>query len=88
MRDKERKGTYIVAGRGCHGRLTNKIVLSLSGDGEWHIDVVVGKYTQTRQRRLRAKMVKSSHGRYYKKKPLLCTLTTTTAVRKRIGLRT
>ena len=73
MRDRERKGTYIVARRGCHGRLTNKIVLSLSGDGEWHIDVVVGKYTQTRQRWLRAKMVKSSHGRYYKKKPLLCT---------------
>ena len=88
MRDRERKGTYIIAGRGCHGRLTNKIVLSLSGDGEWHIDVVVGKYTQTRQRRLRAKMVKSSHGRYYKKKPLLCTRTTTTTVRKRIGLRT
>ena len=88
MRDRERKGTYIIAGRGCHGRLTNKIVLSLSGDGEWHIDVVVGKYTQTRQRWLRAKMVKSSHGRYYKKKPLLCTGTTTTTVRKRIGLRT
>ena len=43
MRDRERKGTYIVARRGCHGRLTKKIVLSLSGDGEWHIDVVVGK---------------------------------------------
>ena len=88
MRDRERKGTYIVAGRGCHGRLTNKIVLSLSSDREWHIDVVVSKYTQTKQRRLRTKMVKSSHGRYYKKKPLLCIGTTTTIVRKRIGLRT
>ena len=40
----------------------------LSGDGEWHIDgpVVVGKYTQTRQRLLRAKIVKSGHGRHYK----------------------
>ena len=38
------------------------------GDGEWHTDgpVVVGKYTQTRQRWLRAKIVKSGHGRHYK----------------------
>ena len=27
MRDREREGAYTVAGRGCHGRLTNKIVL-------------------------------------------------------------
>ena len=38
--------------------------------------MVVGKYTQTRQRRLRTKIVKSSYGRHYKKKPLLCTVTT------------
>ena len=87
MRDREREGTHTVAGRGCHGRLTNKIVLSLSGDGEWHIDVVVGKYTQTRQRWLRAKIIKSSHDRHYKKKPLLCIVTTTTEGR-RIGLKT
>ena len=49
--------------------------------------MVIGKYTQTRQRWLKAKMVKSSHGKNYKKKPLLCTVTTRT-VRKRIGLRT
>ena len=57
--------------------------------GEWHTDgrVVVGKYTQTRQRWLRAKIVKFSHGRHYKKKPLLCTVTTMT-MWKRIGLRT
>ena len=44
------------------------------GDGEWHIDgpVVVGKYTQTRQRWLRAKTVKSGHGRPYKRRFLLC----------------
>ena len=48
----------------------------MSSDGEWHTDVVVGKYTKTRQRWLRAKIVKSSHGRHYKKKPLLCTVTT------------
>ena len=47
----------------------------MSGDGEWHTDVVIGKYTQTRQRWLRAKIVKSSHGKHYKKKPLLCTVT-------------
>ena len=49
--------------------------------------MVVGKYTQTRQKRLRAKIVKSNHGRHYKKEPLLCTVTTMT-VRKMIGLRT
>ena len=42
--------------------------------GEWHTDglVVVGKYTQTRQRWLRAKTVKSGHGRRYKRRPLSC----------------
>ena len=59
----------------------------MSGDGEWHTDMVVGKYTQTRQRWLRAKIVKSNHGKHYKKKPLLCTVRTTT-MRKRIGLKT
>ena len=54
----------------------------MSGDGERYTDVVVGKYTQTKQRRLRAKIVKSSHGRHYKKEPVLCT-GTTTRVRKR-----
>ena len=49
--------------------------------------MVVGKYTQTRQRQLRAKIVKSSHGGHYKKKPLSCTVTTTT-VKKKIGLKT
>ena len=29
--------------------------------------LVVGKYAQTRQRRLRGKVVKSSHGRHYKR---------------------
>ena len=46
---------------------------SLPGDGGWHTDetVMVGQYTQTRQRRLRAKTVKSGHGRNYKKRVLL-----------------
>ena len=36
--------------------------------GGWHTNrpVVVGKYSQTRQRWLRVKTVKSSHGRHYK----------------------
>ena len=40
----------------------------MSGDGEWHIDepVVVSRYTHTRQRWLRVKIVKSGHGRHYK----------------------
>ena len=29
--------------------------------------MVIGKYTQTRQRRLKAKIVKFSHDRHYKK---------------------
>ena len=77
MRDREKEGTHTVVGMGCHGKLTKKMS-SLSGDGERHTDVVVGKYTQTRQRRLRVKMVKSSHDRHYKKEPLLCTVGTTT----------
>ena len=50
-------------------RLTNKQnSFLLSDDGEWHIDgpMVIGKYIQTRQRLLRAKIVKSGHGRHYK----------------------
>ena len=40
----------------------------MSSDGEWHIvgPVVVDRYTQTRQKWLRAKIVKSGHGRHYK----------------------
>ena len=46
----------------------------LSGGGEWHTNgpVVVGKYTYTRQRQLRAKTVNISHGRPYIRNPLLC----------------
>ena len=45
---------------------------SLSGDEGWDTDgtVMVGQYTQTRQRRLRAKTVKSSRGKHYKKRTL------------------
>ena len=56
-------------------RQTNKQnSFPLSGDGEWHTDgsVVVGKYTKTRQRLLRAKIIKSGHDRYYKRSPLPC----------------
>ena len=40
----------------------------LSGDGEWHTvgPVVVDKYTQTKQRWLRDRIVKSGHDRHYK----------------------
>ena len=43
-----------------------------AGDGDVDEPVVVGKYTQTRQRWLRAKIVKSDHGRSYKRRPLPC----------------
>ena len=44
----------------------------LSGDRGWHTNgtVMVGQYTQTRQRRLRAKRVKFGHDRHYKKRIL------------------
>ena len=60
MRDRERERIETVAGKGA------------TADGGWHIDgiVMVGQYTQTRQRRLRAKTVKSSHDRRYKKRIL------------------
>ena len=50
----------------------NKTVFSLSGAGEGDASelVVVSKYTQTRQRWLKGKMVKSGHGRRYKKTSL------------------
>ena len=40
----------------------------MSSDREWHTNgpVVVGKYTQIRQRLLSDKIVKSGHGRRYK----------------------
>ena len=41
----------------------------MSEGGEWNTDkpVVVGKYTQTKQRWLKGKIVKYGHGRHYKK---------------------
>ena len=71
MRDKERERTQTVAGKDATIDKQTKYP-SLSGDGGWHIDgiVMVGQYTQTRQRRLRAKIVKSGHDRRYKKRIL------------------
>ena len=68
MRDRERKHLHR-GKKGCHGRLINKIAfLCLErGRGDTDEPVVVGKYTQTRQRWLKGKIVKSGHGRHYKK---------------------
>ena len=68
MRDRERERTQTVTRKGVTVDKQTKYP-TLSGDGGWHTDgtVVVGQYTQTRQRRLRAKTVKSDHGRHYKK---------------------
>ena len=68
IRDQERERTQIVVGKGATADKQTKYP-SLSGDGGWHTNepVVVGQYTQTRQRRLRAKTVKSGYGRHYKK---------------------
>ena len=68
MRDRERKCLH--RGRkGHHGRPINKTFFSLSGAGEGDENelVVVGKYTQTRQRWLKNKIVKFGHGKRYKK---------------------
>ena len=68
MRDEERKRLH--RGRkGRHGRPINKTTFSFSEarEGDANELVVVGKYTQTRQRWLKGKIVKSGHGRRYKK---------------------
>ena len=68
MRVRERK--HLHRGRkGRHRRQINKTAFSLSGarDGDANELVVVGKYTQTRQRWLKNKIVKSGHGKRYKK---------------------
>ena len=68
MRDRERKRLH--RGRkGRHGKPINKTAFSLSeaGEGDANKPVVVGKYTQTRQRWLKGKIVKSGHNKHYKK---------------------
>ena len=69
IRDREREGIHTIARKGATvDKQTKYIFFFLSGNGKWHTDrsVVVGKYTQTRQKWLRAKIVKSDHGRHYK----------------------
>ena len=68
MRDREKE--HLHRGRkGHHGRPINKIVFLCLELGKGDADelVVVGKYTQTRQRWLKGKIVKFGHGRHYKK---------------------
>ena len=68
IRDRERERTQTVAGKGATADKQTKYP-SLSGDRGWHTDgtKVVGQYTQTKQKRLKTKTVKSSYGRHYKK---------------------
>ena len=54
----ERESIYTVAGKKCYGGLRNETNLPLSGKGECRTNLVVNKYAQTRQRRLKGKMVK------------------------------
>ena len=57
LESRERKHLY--RGRKkCYGIQRNKTNLPLSGNDGRRIDLVVGKYSQTRQRRLRGKTVK------------------------------
>ena len=66
LREREKK--HLCRGRKeCYGGLRNETNLPLSGKGECHTPLVVGKYTQTRQRQLRGKVVKINHGRHYKR---------------------
>jgi len=46
----------------------------LFGNGEWHTNgpVVVGRYTHTKQRWLRAKIIKSGHDMHYKETLAVC----------------
>ena len=68
MRDKERKHLHRGRKRR-HDKLINKTAFSLSeaGEGDENEPVVVGKYTQTRQRWLKGKIVKFGHDKCYKK---------------------
>ena len=68
MRDRERKRLHH-GRKGRHDKPINKTAFSLSeaGEGDANEPVVVGKYTQTRQRWLKGKIVKFGHGRRYKK---------------------
>ena len=68
MRDRERKRLH--RGRkGRHGRPINETTFSLSEveEDDANEPVVVDKYTQTRQRWLKGKIIKSGHNRRYKK---------------------
>ena len=68
IRDRERKRLHR-GKKGRHGRPINKTAFSLSEarEGDANEPVVVGKYTQTRQRWLKNKIIKSGHGKRYKK---------------------
>ena len=68
MTDRERKRLHH-GKKGHHGRPINKTAFSLFGarEGDVNEPVVVGKYTQTRQRWLKGKIVKSGHDKCYKK---------------------
>ena len=58
MRERERK--HLCRGRKeCYGGLRNETNLPLFGKGECHTLLVVGKYAQIRQRRLKGKVVKN-----------------------------
>ena len=72
MRDKERERAQTVARKGATADKQKKNTLLCLVMGGWHTDgtVMVGQYTQIRQRRLRTKIVKSGHGRHYKKRVL------------------
>ena len=68
MRVRERKRLHH-GKKGRHGKPINKTTFSLSGawEGDANKPVVVDKYTKARQRWLKGKIVKSGHGRRYKK---------------------
>ena len=68
MKVRERKRLHR-GKKGHHGKPINKTTFSLSGawEGDANEPVVVDKYTQARQRWLKGKIVKSGHGRRYKK---------------------
>ena len=71
MRDREKERTQTVAGKGAMQTSKQNTLPCLVMEG-WHTNgtVMVGQYTQTRQRELRVKTVKSSHDKHYKKRIL------------------
>ena len=69
LESRERESIYAVAGRSAtvDWRMKQTCLCLARVSGTQMNPLVVGKYAQTRQRRLKGKVVKTGHGRHYKR---------------------